>query len=98
MLRSWEPTKMKMVIVFDTDDRNGMLNTIKIVDNLAYEYMGRGVNDSHKRSFGKIEFIKCLRNFAYSAAKEEELDGTGYSLRFAKRFAEEIWKDKGGIG
>ena len=63
---------MKMVIVFDTDDRNGMINTIKIVDNLAYEYMGRGVQEAHNRTFGKIEFIKMLRIFAKTVKEEVE--------------------------
>ena len=61
---------MKMVIVFDTDDRNGMINTIKIVDNLAYEYLGRGVKEAHNRTFGKIEFIKMLRIFAQTVKAE----------------------------
>tara|TARA_B100000700_G_scaffold168595_1_gene186182 strand:- start:3504 stop:3773 length:270 start_codon:yes stop_codon:yes gene_type:complete len=88
---------MKMVIVFDTEDRNGMENTIKMVEHLAAVYMGQSLHRANKRAFGKIEFIKCLRNFANAAVKEEEVDGNGYSLRFAKRFAEEIWRDKGGI-
>ena len=88
---------MKMVIVFDTEDRNGMENTIKMVEHLAAVYMGQSLHRANKRAFGKIEFIKVLRNFANAAVKEESADGTGYSLRFAKRFAEEIWRDKGGI-
>jgi len=88
---------MKMVIVFDTDDRNGMINTIKIVDNLAYEYMGRGVQESHNRTFGKIEFIKMLRIFAQTVkaeveAEDPERDGQG--LRFAKAFYEKVWERK----
>ena len=90
---------MKMVIVFDTDDRNGMINTIKIVDNLAYEYMGRGVQEAHNRTFGKIEFIKMLRTFATKVKAEVETedpttDGTG--LRFAKQFSEDVWDRKEG--
>ena len=88
---------MKMVIVFDTEDREGMENTVKMVDHLAAVYMGQSLHLANKRAFGKIEFIKCLRNFANAARKEEDVDGSGYSLRFAKRFAEEIWRDKGGI-
>ena len=88
---------MKMVIVFDTEDREGMDNTVKMVEHLAAVYMSRDLARANKRAFGKIEFIKVLRNFANAAVKEESADGTGYSLRFAKRFAEEIWRDKGGI-
>ena len=89
---------MKMVIVFDTEDREGMENTIKMVEHLSAQYMGQNLHRANKRAFGKIEFIKHLRNFAHAARKEEEVDGTGFSLRFAKRFAEEIWRDKGSIG
>ena len=85
---------MKMVIVFDTDDRNGMINTIKIVDNLAYEYMGRGVQEAHNRTFGKIEFIKMLRTFAKKVKAEEATGGDGGGLRFAKVFSEEVWDAK----
>jgi hypothetical protein len=88
---------VKMVIVFDTEDREGMENTVKMVEHLSVVYMGRDLKAANKRAFGKIEFIKCLRNFANAARKEEDVDGSGYSLRFAKRFAEEIWRDKGGI-
>ena len=88
---------MKMVIVFDTEDREGMENTVKMVEHLSAVYMGQSLHRANKRAFGKIEFIKCLRNFVNAARKEEAADGTGYSLRFAKRFAEEIWRDKGGI-
>ena len=87
-----------MVIVFDTEDRDGMENTVKMVEHLAAVYMSRDLARANKRAFGKIEFIKVLRNFANAARKDEEVDGTGYSLRFAKRFAEEIWRDKGSIG
>ena len=89
---------MKMVIVFDTEDAPGMENTIKMVEHLAVQYTGRSLKQANKRAFGKIEFIKYLRNFANAAQKEEELDGTGFGLRFAKRFAEEIWRDKESIG
>ena len=36
---------MKMVIVFDTEDTQGMRNTLKIVDALARDYLGRGMDD-----------------------------------------------------
>ena len=36
---------MKMVIVFDTEDRQGMANTIKMVDQLAAEYMGHRLRE-----------------------------------------------------
>ena len=85
---------MKMVIVFDTEDKAGMENTIKMVDHLAAEYIGRGLKTHHKRDFGKIEFIKALRIFARKVIAEEAIDGDGGSLRFAKEFSEEVWNVK----
>ena len=85
---------MKMVIVFDTEDRDGMANTIKMVDHLAHEYMGRKVETAHKRTFGKIEFIKMLRTFAKKVKAEEASGGDGGGLRFAKVFSEEVWDAK----
>ena len=88
---------MKMVIVFDTEDRQGMANTIKIVDQLAAEYMGHRLREAQKRTFGKIEFIKMLRIFAKTVkaeveAEDPERDGQG--LRFAKAFYEKVWERK----
>ena len=90
---------MKMVIVFDTEDRQGMANTIKIVDQLAMQYMGHRLREAQKRTFGKIEFIKMLRTFATKVKAEVETedattDGTG--LRFAKQFSEDVWDRKEG--
>ena len=85
---------MKMVIVFDTEDKAGMENTIKMVDHLAAEYMNRNLQGANKRNFGKIEFIKALRIFARKVIAEEAIDGDGGSLRFAKRFSEEVWNVK----
>jgi len=85
---------MKMVIVFDTEDKAGMENTIKMVDHLAAEYIGRGLKTHHKRDFGKIEFIKVLRNFAQKVKAEAAIGGDGGSLRFAKEYSEEVWDAK----
>ena len=80
---------MKTVIVFDTDDREGMKNTLKIVNYLAKRYL---VNHSvDGKSFGKIQFIKTLRIFA-KEAESSEVDGG--SLRFAKRFADKVWNEE----
>lgn len=88
---------MKMVIVFDTEDDQGMRNTLKIVDQLARDYLSRGADDKFNRNFGKIEFIKVLRTFAQMVkaeveAEDPERDGQG--LRFAKAFYEKVWDAK----
>ncbi len=92
---------MKMVIVFDTDDNQGMRNTLKIIDQLARDYLGRGMDDSYKRNFGKIEFIKMLRSFAAEvslATSDDSIDEDGTGLRFAKVFSEKVWDRKEGGG
>jgi len=92
---------MKMVIVFDTDDQEGMMNTVKIIDQLAVDYLGKNVDARYKRTFSKIEFIKMLRSFAQDvkrAVQDDETDQDGTGLRFAKVFSEKVWdaKDNGG--
>ena len=82
---------MKTVIVFDTEDRKGMENTVEIIDHLSKKYLGRAAR-YHERTFGKIEFIKALRRFAMDAKDAGEVDPG--SLRFAKRFADKVWNDE----
>ena len=92
---------MKMVIVFDTNDQEGMMNTVKIVDQLAVDYLGKNVDARYKRTFSKIEFIKMLRSFAQDvkrAVQDDDTDEDGTGLRFAKVFSEKVWdaKENGG--
>lgn len=65
---------MKMVICFDTEDPKGMENTIKTIDHLALEYTNRRVSGYDKISFGKIEFIKAVRQFAAEVAQAQGLN------------------------
>ena len=86
---------MKMVIVFDTDDRQGMTNTVHIVDKLAADYLNKNVDESYKRSFGKIEFIKMLRKFAQQIKldfNDEDIAG----LKYSKDVTDKIWGAKEG--
>lgn len=88
---------MKMVIVFDTNDPDGMKNTVKIVDQLALDYLGKTVDARYKRTFSKIEFIKMLRTFATNVKNEIEKGDEGadpIGLRFSKVFSEEVWDRK----
>jgi len=88
---------MKMVIVFDTNDPDGMMNTVKIVDQLAGDYLGKNVDARYKRTFSKIEFIKMLRSFAMDVKKEIEKGDEGadpIGLRFSKIFSEKVWDRK----
>jgi len=89
---------MKMTIVIDSDDREGIDSALKIARLMHEKYVSSGTY--HKESFGKIEFIKMLRKFTKESI--EHLDdpdsdqvkdiGDMYSLRNAKRFADRIFR------
>ena len=85
---------MKMHVVFDTEDREGMAATVKIIDHLAEQYMGRR-SSRYDRSFGKIAFIKTLRAFAKQIQKEFDLEkGSFEKLAYAKEFADKVFNDE----
>jgi len=85
---------MKTHIVFDTEDREGMGATIKIIDHLAEKYMGRH-SSRYDRSFGKIAFIKTLRAFAKQIQKDFDLEkGNFEKLSYAKEFADKVFNDE----
>lgn len=88
---------MKMTIVIDSDDREGLSDALKIVRIMHTKYSGNVTY--HKESFGKIEFIKLLRKFMREsvAHMEDEEDHQVKdvkdlpNLRNAKRFADRIF-------
>ena len=88
---------MKMTIVIDSDDINGIEDAYKMVRIMHTKYVGS--LGAHKKSFGKIEYIKALRKFANRAIENYKTD-EGFeledvaSLRFTKTFADELWRDK----
>lgn len=86
---------MKTVIVFDTGDREGMENTVTIVDHLSQQYLGKPTM-SNDRSFGKIRFIKLLRYFANEIKADLDRDAETNigSLAYTKKFADKVWNDE----
>ena len=78
---------MKMTLVLDSEDLDGIRDSFKIIKmmNDKYNTPPRNYND---RSFGKIKFIKLLRRYVKSAADQEADVG---SLRTAKLFADSLW-------
>ena len=78
---------MKTVIVFDTEDLKGMQATFKIVDHLSQEYLGMHLRRNNDVSFGKIQFIKKLRE--YGRLIEEGKSSTG--LKDTKTFADHVF-------
>lgn len=88
---------MKMTIVIDSDDINGIEDAYKMVRIMHTKYVGS--LGAHKKSFGKIEYIKALRKFGSQAVESYKTDESFdiediASLRFTKRFADDIWKNK----
>ena len=88
---------MKMTIVIDSDDREGINDALKMVRIMHTKYSGNIT--AHKESFGKIEFIKLLRKYmkeSVTCLKNEEdnqvkdIDDMA-NLRNAKRFADRIF-------
>ena len=83
---------MKMVLVFDTDDAPGMHSSMKIMQTILRDYATQW-NESDPK-FGKIEFIKMLRDLsAYNEIQEDRGEDIT-SLRHFKRFTDEVWKQK----
>ena len=88
---------MKMTLVVDTDDREGINDALKMIRIMQEKYSGNVTY--HKESFGKIEFIKLLRKYmkeSVACLKNEEdnqvkdIDDMA-NLRNAKRFADRIF-------
>ena len=88
---------MKMTIVIDSDDREGINDALKMVRIMHAKYSGNAT--AHKESFGKIEFIKLLRKFMKESVEHLKNDESGQvkdiddlaNLRNAKRFADRIF-------
>jgi DNA transposition AAA+ family ATPase len=88
---------MKMTIVIDSDDREGIHDALKMVRIMHTKYSGNAT--AHKESFGKIEFIKMLRKFMRESINHlndeesnqvKDIDDLA-NLRNAKRFADRIF-------
>ena len=89
---------MKMTIVIDSDDREGIDSALRIARLMHDKYVSTGT--SHKESFGKIEFIKTLRKFMKESIEHlndedsnqvKDIADMG-NLRNAKRFADRMFK------
>jgi hypothetical protein len=89
---------MKMTIVIDSDDINGIEDAYKMVRIIYTKYVGVPHGAGNK-SFGKIEFIKMLRKFGreavenYKTDENFELENIS-SLRYTKYFADKVWIEK----
>ena len=90
---------MKMTIVLDTDDIQGLEDAYKVADMLHKRHVRGGWPSSSKKvAFSKIALIKFIRNFArecedqVAAGNLDALDPGLSSLRNTKRFVDAHWE------
>jgi hypothetical protein len=87
---------MKMVLVFDTDDRDGMKSSLKIMKSLARDHgLDSIMSNMDDPKFGKIEFIKMLKDFdVYSHLPNAVRSDGKLRLRILKDFADHVFDVK----
>ena len=81
--------KVKTVIVFDTDDPQGMKDAHAIMDHLCREHLQKYLPKNNTLNMHKIQFIKTLRSYGSDVQDGKCSNG----LKGAKKFADEIWKE-----
>ena len=84
---------MKMVLVYDTDNVEDFQNSIAIMRKLVNDYDAK-YRGAH-RQFGRIEFIKILREWERTAKNEPRSTGNPdiASLKSVKEFTDTIWRE-----
>ena len=86
---------MKLTLVIDTDDIEGIHDAFKIAGHFYRMYAGRP-NYGHQLSYGKIKHIKMLRAFARKAIEAHEAGEDPAGLRYTKDYTEALMKDDPG--
>ena len=81
---------MKMVVVYDTENVDDLQNSIAIMRKLVSDYDER-YRGSH-RQFGKIQFIKLLREWEKIVPESEKNREGIASLKTVKQFADTVWR------
>ena len=86
---------MKMTLVIDTDDRDGIDDAFKMISVMKQRHVGAAaIPGAHTLTISKIPLIKALRAFV----REQTTTRTGEdveSLRDAKLFAERLIANDG---
>jgi hypothetical protein len=82
---------MKMTIVIDTTDPEGVKDAYKV----ASMFYKKHHNSSYGKTatFSKIAYIKMLRAFAREALKAEAAGEDPTGLRFTKHYADKIFNE-----
>jgi hypothetical protein len=86
---------MKMVLVYDTDNVEDLHNSIAIMRKLVNDYDQKTIGLSNQRQFGRIQFIKILREWERTAKNEPRSSSNNdiASLRSVKEFTDTIWRE-----
>ena len=86
---------MKMTLVVDTDDIQGLEASHKMISTLCRQYDARAESRGMDKRFSKIVFIKALRGYMKNqqdAVESGDIELKDMrSLRGAKQFADAIW-------
>ena len=86
---------MKMTLVVDTDDIQGLEASHKMITTLCRQYDARVESRGMDKRCSKIAFIKALRG--YMKAQQDAVESGDIelkdmrNLRDAKHFADAIW-------
>ena len=83
---------MKLTLVIDTEDIEGIHDTYKIAAHFHHKYAGQP-NYGHKLSYGKIKHIKMLRSFAKCAIAAHERGDDPSGLKFTKQYADKLFRE-----
>jgi hypothetical protein len=83
-----------MVLVYDTDNDEDYHNSIAIMRKLINDYDKKRMSYTPStREFGRIKFIKILRQWEKEAA-ESQKNGEGVAtLRAVKEFTDKLWRE-----
>ena len=86
---------MKMTLVVDTDDIQGLEASHKMITTLCRQYDARAVSGGLHKRFGKIAFIKALRSYMKNqmdAVESGDIEPKDMrNLKGAKQYADAIW-------
>jgi hypothetical protein len=79
---------MKVTLVIDSEDEEGIVDTLKIVNHFYRKYGSGGHKSGYTVKYGKIALIKMLRQYSRHCLDAHKEGDDPNSLRFAKDFAE----------
>ena len=86
---------MKMTLVVDTDDIQGLEASHKMITTLCRQFDARVDSRGADKRFGKIAFIKALRGYMKAQMDAVESGDIEFkdmrSLKGAKQYADAIW-------